>query len=191
MEHLIEDNTSSESDPADGAARARLDVLERMLTEQPRRLPRKMQSHVADRETAEELSQETLTRALQSLSGLRGPADEALVCSWVDTIASNLIRNHYRDSSRAPRLEPFDDVLGAGLVDKAPEPADVVVQEAARAALTELIDTLPQELKLVFLRRVIDSRTTAEVAAEFGISDGLVRWRLHRARTLLREQVDR
>jgi RNA polymerase sigma factor (sigma-70 family) len=53
------------------------------------------------------------------------------------------------------------------------------------------VAVLPADLRTVFIARVIDERPSAEVAAELGISDNLVRWRLHQARERLRSELER
>jgi RNA polymerase sigma-70 factor (ECF subfamily) len=173
--------------PADHTEHRR--VLERMLTEQPDRLARKMRRAADDRAGADDLAQEVLLRAVRSLAGLRGPADEALLCGWVDTIASNLIRNQYRDRARRPHLEALD-TAGPDEPAVGDTTDDLVMANAARDALGRLVDVLPPELRAVFIARVIDERPSAEVAASLGISDNLVRWRLHQARERLRHELD-
>lgn len=89
------------------------DILERMVTEQPRRLTNRMLPAVRNRALAEDLSQETLTRALHSVATLRGPAEEALVCGWLESIAANVVRGHARSAARRPVTVDLD---------QAPEP---------------------------------------------------------------------
>ena len=166
------------------------DVLERMLTEQPRRLVNRMMPAVHDRDLAEDLSQETLTRALQSLATLRGPAEEALVCGWLEVIAANVVRSHGRSASRAPRTVAWEQVPDPVDEHACSRPDRMVTDAETRRALAGLISDLPEGLADVFVRRVIDEQPTATVATAMGISEDLVRWRLRRARTLLRERID-
>lgn len=161
-------------------------LLEQMVTEQPGRLSRKMRAAGYDAVDADDLAQETLTRALRSIAQVRGPADEALLCGWVDRIATNLIRNHRRDAARRPTsapLEPTDDA------DPADDRFDVD-QVACRASLESLLSVLPDDQRHVFVACVLEERTTAEVATDLGVSADLVRWRLRRARERLRAQVE-
>lgn len=165
-------------------------LLERMLTEQPQRLPKRMLRAVRDRDLAEDLSQETLTRALTSLATLRGPAEEALVCGWLETIAANVVRSHARRSSRSPLAVDWQDLPDTADPLSDSRPDQVVTDAETRQALAGLIAALPEHLAEVFVRRVIDEQSTAAVAQALAISDDLVRWRLRRARTLLRERID-
>ncbi len=178
---------------------AHREVLERMVTEQPERLVRKMRRAADASADAEDLAQEVLVRAVRSLAGLRGPADEALVCGWVDTIADNLVRNHHRARSRRPRVDAVDATDVAELGDAPARPghgdhadhADHADRIAADDALAALVARLPAGQREVFVARVVDERSTAEVARDLGIGEDLVRWRLLRARERLRLELDR
>lgn len=161
----------------------RRELLTRMVAEQPGRLARKMRAaghHGAD---AEDLAQETLLRALRSLEGVRGPADEALMCGWVDRIATNLARSAHRTQARHPQ-----DPLESAPEPVDPDDADLI---ACRRSLEPLLSGLPESQRVVFVARVLEERSTAEVATELGIPADLVRWRLRTARTRLRDQLDR
>ena len=160
-----------------------------MVREQPNRLVRKMRLAADDAAHAEDLAQDVLVRAVRSLAGVRGPADEALLCGWVDAIANNLVRNAHRTRSRRPRPAACDDAKGER-VDPTAEPGARVEAEAVRDALASLLERLTPELRTVFVARVVEERSSAEVASELGITENLVRWRLHRARTLLRSWLD-
>lgn len=184
----MESLRSAAPEPVAGAAHR--DLLERMLTEQPQRLTNRMLPVVRDRDLAEDLSQETLARALKSLATLRGPAEEALVCGWLEAIAANVVRSHARSASRRPATVDLEHVLELAdeRSDRAPD--EMVSDAEAGRALAGLIADLPPGLSEVFVRRVVDEQPTAAVAASMGISEDLVRWRLRRARTLLRQRID-
>lgn len=166
------------------------DVLERMLTEQPHRLTNRMLPAVRDRDLAEDLSQETLTRALQSLATLRGPAEEALVCGWLEAIAANVVRSHARSAGRRPEHVELEVAADLAVDQARSQPEQAVTSTETREALVALIADLPAGLAEVFVARVIDEQPTADVARALDISEDLVRWRLRRARTLLRERID-
>ena len=51
------------------------------------------------------------------LATLRGPAVEALVCGWLDTIATNVLRAHARSVARRPQSVDLDDPSTTALID--------------------------------------------------------------------------
>ena len=163
-------------------------LLARMVSEQPGRLARKMRAAGHPGADADDLAQETLTRALRSLADVRGPADEALLCGWVDRIATNLSSNTRRSLARHPHENPLpeaEDPPGPGLTVQ--DDADLI---ACRSTLEVLLAGLPDEQRVVFVARVLEERTSAQVAADLGIPEDSVRWRLRTARRRLREQID-
>lgn len=54
-----------------------------------------------------------------------------------------------------------------------------------RRVLEAFLDALPQESRLIFLRRYLYVDTVAEIAARYGISESKVKTQLHRTRTKL------
>lgn len=168
-------------------AERRRELLEQMITGQPERLARKMRAAGHTTAEAEDLAQETLVRALRGLEDVRGPAEEALMCGWVDRIAANLLLNVRRSLARGPRavsLPDHEETLASEL--SAHDDADLVM---CRTSLEVLLDGLPDEQRAVFVARVLEERTTAQVAEDLGISHDLVRWRLRTARNRLRDQM--
>src|SRR5690606_20433590 len=146
----------------------RRELLERMLSEQPQRLVRKMRAAGHTGPEAEDLAQETVLRALRSLDGVRAPDDEALICGWVDRIATNLSKDTRRGLARRPHDDPVDDVPESAPALVESDDADLV---ACRQSLDALLGGLPDEQRAVFVARVLEERTTAQVAADLGISE--------------------
>jgi RNA polymerase sigma-70 factor (ECF subfamily) len=180
--------TDRRSDPAPDAdsAEGNRQILERMVTEQPARLQRKMWAAGYRDGDADDLAQETLLKAVRSLGGVRGPADEALLCGWVDQIATNLVRNQRRNAARRPTTDSLD----RSDTDVPDDDLDLANDIACRATLQSLLDVLPPEQQVVFRARVLMERSTRQVADDLGIPADLVRWRLRRARERLRARVE-
>lgn len=172
-------------------ADARRELLERMVAEQPLRLLRKMRANGHDTADAEDLAQETVLRALRSIEEVHGPADEPLVCGWVDRIAANVSLNARRSLARQPKSNPLPLVDGTSGEFRADaggrEEAELI---ACQHSLGNLLEDLPHEQRVVFVARVLEERSTAQVAEELGISHDLVRWRLRTARKHLRARIN-
>ena len=54
-----------------------------------------------------------------------------------------------------------------------------------KRVLEAFLDTLPQESRLIFLRRYLYVETVAEIASRYGISQSKVKTQLHRTRAKL------
>lgn len=166
--------------------------LTAMIIREPHRLSTRIRRLIYDNLTAEDLAQESLVRALRRLDTLRGTADEALLCKWLDRIACNVAFNHVRNQHRRPAMISLDaavDPLAERLHAREPDPAAMVSQTETQDELWELIHALPSDIRAVFILRDIRELSTAETAGILGIKEGLVKWRLSRARQHLREQL--
>jgi RNA polymerase sigma-70 factor, ECF subfamily len=177
-------NARTRCDPA-----AACGTLAQMLEEQPARLPRRLRRIVRDPHLAEELAQDALARAGGNLCRLRGGSDEALMCAWLDRIARNVAFNHLRDSSRRPSSQPLDTTREAQLADTTEDVAASLLLADTRRELRDALDELPAEFADVVIARLVHERSTADTADQLGISEALVKWRLHRARAQLRERL--
>lgn len=140
--------------------------------------------YLGDRGRAEDVSQEVFVRAYQGWSRFRG---ESAPRTWLVRITINLCRDRMR--SRAARETPADPVS----LDRA-RPLDLEEQAMARlertAVLKEVL-ALPwpyQEALYLYYYLDLDVRETARAT---GVAEGTVRTRLHRARALLRERLER
>ena len=60
-----------------------------------------------------------------------------------------------------------------------------------KAVLESLVDALPDPFRVVFVMREVEGLSTAETAASLSINEDTVKTRLHRAKRLLRDQLDR
>ena len=78
------------------------------------------------------------------------------------------------------------------LIDtKARNPEEHAAASELRRVMEEEVAALPDSFRLTFMLRDVDGLSTAETAATLEISEDLVKTRLHRARTMLRENLYR
>lgn len=143
------------------------------------------------REDAEEVSQETLLKVFESLPQLREP--ERLK-PWVFRIARNACLMKRRKSVFAPAAEiPLDEwrpKLPLELADWSALPEDLAISSELRGALNRAVASLPEIYKPVFLLRDVEDLSTEETAGVLGVTPDVVKTRLHRARLMLRKQLD-
>jgi RNA polymerase sigma-70 factor (ECF subfamily) len=129
-----------------------------------------------DAETADDLVQDTLLRALRAEHLFHGGD----LRSWLFTILLNLDRNRRRGLSRRPTLTVIEDVDPAG------EPgSDGTARDIERG-----LALLPIEQREVLLLVGLEGMSYREAAEVQGVPIGTVMSRLSRARTTLREHID-
>ena len=129
-----------------------------------------------DAETADDLVQDTLVRALRSQHLFHGGD----VRSWLYTILTNLNRNRLRSLARRPLLTPIDDNDTAGAAGPEAGGRDI---ERALAGLVE-------EQRSALLLVVLEGLTYREVAELQDVPIGTVMSRLARARAQIKAYLD-
>ena len=72
-----------------------------------------------------------------------------------------------------------------------PSPEKVASDGEVRAVLEQTIDALPAAFRAVFVLRTVEELSGPETAEVLGIPEETVRTRLHRARALLRDEVEK
>lgn len=125
---------------------------------------------------AEDVVQEALTRAHSALSSSRG---EMKLRPWLFTIVRNGALNTLRDEPLHAHLdESYDGV---------PQPPEVAARREELAALTASVKGLPDQQREALVKRELEGRSHAEIAASLGLSSGAVRGLIYRARAALRD----
>jgi RNA polymerase sigma-70 factor, ECF subfamily len=129
-----------------------------------------------DVETADDLVQDTLVRALRSEHLFHGGD----IRSWLYTILANLNRNRLRSLARRPMLRPLDEGDAPGAYGTEAGGRDI------ERALALLVDEQRSALLLV----VLEGLSYREVAEVQGVPIGTVMSRLARARAQIRSYLD-
>jgi RNA polymerase sigma-70 factor (ECF subfamily) len=129
-----------------------------------------------DAETADDLVQDTLVRALRSEHLFHGGE----VRSWLYTILTNLNRNRLRSLARRPTLTPIED-------SDAP---DANGPEAGGRDIERALALLVDEQRTALLLVVLEGLTYREVAEVQGVPIGTVMSRLARARAQIKTYLD-
>ncbi|MDB5602105.1 MAG: family polymerase sigma factor [Xanthobacteraceae bacterium] len=127
-------------------------------------------------ETADDLVQDTLVRALRSEHLFHGGE----LRSWLYTILTNLNRNRLRALARRPTVLAIDDYDSAGAFGPETGGRDI---ERALAGLVE-------EQRSTLLLVVLEGLSYREVADVQGVPIGTVMSRLARARAQIKAYLD-
>ncbi|MGK2852721.1 MAG: sigma-70 family RNA polymerase sigma factor [Microbacteriaceae bacterium] len=165
------------------------DLGDRLVSEMPGLL-RYAHSLSSDPGRAEDLVQETLTRALQRAGQFRG---EASLATWLHRILHNLAI----DAARREREVPAQDVVADEVERRWQEDAYTVdaVEVAARAetrtGLLEALTHLPVTYRSAVLLHDAEAMTMAQVATVQGVSLPAAKQRLRRGRMMLVSELAR
>jgi RNA polymerase sigma-70 factor (ECF subfamily) len=143
-------------------------------------------SLTGNRTEAEDLTQDTLLRAFRGINGFDGKYPRA----WVLTILRNTHIN--RNRRRRPELVRDPDAgTDALAVAPSPDRTDAFVDNTIDAHIVAAMDGLDDQFRRVVELVDIDGLSYAEAAAVLDVPVGTVMSRLHRARSRIRDRLDR
>jgi RNA polymerase sigma-70 factor, ECF subfamily len=138
---------------------------------------------------AEDVMQEAYVRAYAHLNQF---ANRASFPTWLTKIAVYEALARVRQSNRYDAIdaesEPvLRDGAAPSLGDRDPERRQF--DREMKTLLEVAIDSLPRDYRAVFVLREVEGLTTAEAAECLEVSEDVVKTRLHRARSLLRDEL--
>jgi len=176
-------------------ARSRDELAVRAITKRyNRRLFRLARSILRDDAEAEDVVQESYVRAFTGLDLFRGDASFG---TWITRIAVNEALGRLRRRRPTIDWETYSENRTTAQVIDFPasavsnDPERMMAQSEVRAVLERAIDELPHAFRAVFVARIVEGLTIEETADLFGLKPETVKTRLHRARALLRDALDK
>ena len=137
---------------------------------------------VGDRQEAEDVAQDAYLRVYRGLAGFR---EEAQFETWLYRIVANAAITHLRRRRRFGDLLTETEQLS---FDPA-APMEVAEETVDRDALARALEELPLSLRSVVVLKDVYGLSAREIGDEFGISEGAVKVRVHRARKRLKERL--
>ncbi|WP_432559458.1 sigma-70 family RNA polymerase sigma factor [Granulicoccus sp. GXG6511] len=131
-------------------------------------------AHLAGREMADDLTQETYLRAMDALPSFRG---ESSARTWLLAIARRVAADHFRRQSTRPP-------------EASPDSADrlTVPDASARVELERMLASLDPVRREALVLTQVFGLSYAEAAAIAGVAVGTIRSRVARARAELVDQ---
>jgi RNA polymerase sigma-70 factor, ECF subfamily len=145
------------------------------------------------REDAEDTMQDVLVSSLPHLAKIDDPRALSV---WLYTAARNRCwRNRKKESSHKTvaleDLMPDGAELSALLTAAAASPEQEALTQEDQVRVHKAVLQLPPQYRLVLVLHDMEELDTDEVAAVLSLQPGTVRVRLHRARLLLRKELEK
>lgn len=135
---------------------------------------------LCDAQDVEECASDVFLRVWERFAGF-DPAKGTLA-AWVTAIARNAAVDRLR-RRRAPD-ETWDEQDGAS-----PSPEEEVLRRERTRLLQKAVDALGAEEQLLFYRKYYYLQSTAQIAAEMGLTERAVEGRLYRLRRRLQKAL--
>jgi RNA polymerase sigma-70 factor (ECF subfamily) len=143
---------------------------------------------------AEDVVQETYVRAFTHLKDFRG---DSSLSTWLSRIAMNEALGRLRrqrpgvELSSLPQGMLEAQIIQFPLMSAADDPEKSMAQREIQHAVEGAIDELPEPFRIVFITRVLEGMNVEETAEILDLKPETVKTRLHRARTMLRDNVEK
>ena len=159
-----------------------------------RRLYRLARGILRNDSEAEDVVQETYVRALTHLQDFRG---DSSLATWLSRIAMNEALGRLRRQRPGVELSSLPPgTLEAQIIQfpnsaTSEDPEKTMAQREIQRVVEHAIDELPDNFRIVFITRVIEGMNVEETAEILGLKPETVKTRLHRARSMLRENVEK
>ena len=164
-----------------------------ILQSNNRRLYRIARGILRNDSEAEDVVQETYVRAFTHLDSFRG---DSSLATWLARIALNEALG--RSRRQRPNVEWTSlppGTLEAHIIQfplSAPsDPEKTMAQREIQHVVEHAVDDLPEAFRMVFITRVIEGMNVEETAEVLGLKPETVKTRLHRARAMLRDNVEK
>jgi RNA polymerase sigma-70 factor (ECF subfamily) len=190
---LRENARSDESDlvrralSRDGAA------FRTIMERHNRRLYRIARAVLRDDSEAEDTVQESYVRAFANLGTFRG---DSSLATWLGRIALNEALGRLRRRRPAVPIDTMEVLRTPAQIIQFPnamtaeDPERTMAQREILRLVERATEALPEIFRTVFVTRVIEGMSVQETAELLDIEPETVKTRLHRARHLLRDQLE-
>jgi RNA polymerase sigma-70 factor (ECF subfamily) len=188
--HLISDGDAELVRRARGRDEA---AIRSIMQSNNRRLYRLARGILRNDSEAEDVVQETYVRAFTHLDSFRG---DSSLATWLARIAMNEALGRLR--RERPNVEWTSlppGTLEAQIIQfpfsALSDPEQTMAQREIQHVVEHAVDDLPEAFRIVFITRVIEGMNVEETAEILGLKPETVKTRLHRARAMLRDNVEK
>ena len=196
-QHGLKQATPAIADDAELAGRALArdaGAFRTIMQRHNRRLYRIARGILRNNTEAEDAVQDAYVSAFAHLASYRG---ESTLATWLSRIVMNEALGRLRrrrptvDITALESVRSEADIIQFPLSTPSDDPERTMAQRQILQLVEQATDNLPEVFRLVFITRVIEGMSVEETSELLGIKPETVKTRLHRARQLVRDQLDK
>ncbi len=163
-------------------------LFEVLMRRYNQRLYRMSRMILRDDAEAEDVMQDAYVRAYEHLDQFAG---KAAFSTWLTRIAIHEALARKRRRGRHDELDamPMSGESMPMMKSSAPSPETNTATAQSRELLEQAIESLPENYRSVVVMREVEEMSVAETAASLGVTEAVVKTRLHRAHAMLRKEL--
>jgi RNA polymerase sigma-70 factor, ECF subfamily len=161
-------------------------LFEIIMRRYNQRIYRAIRAIIRDESETEDAMQQAYVNAYTHLHQF---AERSSFATWLTRIAIN--EALARVKPRSLRLADDTNEMLNEIESTTPNPEQQAVATELKNAVETEIAGLPESFRTVLMLREVEGLSTAETAECLGVNEDLVKQRLHRARTMLRDNLYR
>ncbi|MDC3276005.1 sigma-70 family RNA polymerase sigma factor [Flavobacteriaceae bacterium] len=164
--------------------------LEILISRHQSRIFNFINSKVQNRDTAEDIFQDTFIKVIRTLKGGQYN-EEGKFLPWVMRISHNLVIDFFRKNNRMPKVkntEEFD--IFQFISDSSLNAEHTMVQDQIVKDLQKLVQELPEDQKEVLIMRLYRDMSFKEIAKNTNVSINTALGRMRYAIINLRKLID-
>lgn len=170
-----------------------IEAFEELVSRYESKIFRLTMNITHNREDAEDAMQDAFLKSYSHLKSFQG---DSRFYTWLVRIAVNeaLMRLRKRRANQVSLDEPVEteeDLMPREIEDWGPSPEQRYAQKELGTILSEVIEKLEPDYRMVFVLRDIEELSTEETAKLLGMSVPAVKSRLLRARLKLRHKLNK
>ena len=165
-------------------------ALNELIIRHKQRIYNFIYSKVYDRDITEDIFQDAFIRVIRTLKGGKYN-EQGKFLPWVMRITHNLIIDHFRKTKRMPKLENREDFNSFSvLTDDSMNAEGAMIKEQIEDSLQSLVDTLPEEQRVVLHMRIYRDMSFKEISEQTGVSINTALGRMRYALINLRRTIE-
>jgi len=196
-QHRVKQPVPAASDDAELVRRALArdgGAFRAIMQKHNRRLYRIARGVLRNNTDAEDAVQDAYVSAFTHLASYRG---ESTLATWLSRIVMNEALGRLRrrrlnvDVAALERAQGEAQIIQFPLATPNDDPERTMAQRQILQLVEQATDNLPEAFRLVFVTRVIEGMSVEETSELLGVKPETVKTRLHRARQLVRDQLDK
>ncbi|HYO15843.1 MAG TPA: RNA polymerase sigma factor [Thermoanaerobaculia bacterium] len=179
--------TLSDEEVVERVLAGETELFEILMRRYNQRLYRVARAILVDDGEAEDVMQDAYVRAYAHLDQF---ARRSRFSTWLTRIAVYEALARARRGKRLVGIDHLSPTKESSMSAKDRGPEQLAIQRDLRTVLEVAVAALPESFRSVLVLRDVEGLSTAETAESLGISEALVKTRLHRAHAALRREME-